>query len=109
MSLKPGSKTWIRRVQKLRHEELDQPLKWLYVSFADDAGFRGGVFVQAQGVLDAHTKISLLGINPGGEMLTIEIPPDATLPKKKYRNVLLDKATLELACGLLCNSNGEDI
>ncbi len=45
-------------------------LVWL--SFVDESGWLGGCIVEAQSLAVAVTKTHLLGINPGGEIASIE-------------------------------------
>lgn len=49
------------------------PLLWL--SFADDDGPRGVVLIEAEDVKDAAVKCWKLGINPGGQIMAVVIPP----------------------------------
>jgi len=40
---------------------------WWWLSFADkDLGFLGAVLVWAEDFKDAHLKVTMLGLNPGG-------------------------------------------
>lgn len=50
---------------------------WFYISFADDDGFLGGVYVEGRNEAEALLRSHALGINPGGEaMLVGPIPPE---------------------------------
>lgn len=53
------------------------PLRLFWLSFADDNGFRGAALVQGASLGDAVRRATALGINPGGEVLGPEYPPDA--------------------------------
>jgi hypothetical protein len=77
------------RMQQKLAEEMNEPEKWLYLSFADEK-FNGGVVIKAHGMMDAVTKTHALGINPGGQVISIEVP-DEHLPDEKFRNRLLSK------------------
>ena len=68
--------------------------EWLYCSYADYAGFRGAVFVKADGVINAALKVRLLGISPGGQMIAFPYPEES-LPPEEYRNKLLLESDLE--------------
>lgn len=71
--------------------------KIVYVSFATDVGWLGGVFVEAQDEMSAYVKVSLLGCNPGGEV-AMTPPVPAALVKLEYRDRLLtDSEDLERA------------
>lgn len=64
---------------------------WFYLSFANDDSFLGGVIVQADEMMLAHTQVGLLGINPGGSVIGHPIPKDHHVPEH-LRNRLLTKA-----------------
>ncbi len=54
-------------------------LVWL--SFADESGWLGGCVVETQSLAAAITKTHLLGINPGGEIESVEFDiADAEIP-----------------------------
>jgi hypothetical protein len=55
-------------------DEQKEPLWWL--SFADDAGFRGVVLVRGASDTKAIRLAHALGCNPGGEVLSAEIPDE---------------------------------
>jgi hypothetical protein len=66
-------------------------MTWFYLSFAGDDGWRGGAFVDGDTILEAVTMAGLLGINPGGEALVIEVPDglmDAKVPERDRRRLL---------------------
>jgi hypothetical protein len=86
-------KKFRERVAEVMREELKQPERWHYVSFADDK-FLGAVIIQAHGTADATMKCGLLGINPGGSVMCIAMPP-GTVPGDKWRNRLLSKAEVQ--------------
>ena len=74
---------------------MTQATRWWYLSFADEE-FKGAVFVRATGMLDAVREAHVLGINPGGEVIGIEIEDEtiAMLPAPEFRERLLTKADL---------------
>jgi hypothetical protein len=97
MKRKMTPKQFRSRVAVVMREELKQPERWHYVSFAGEK-FLGVVIIQAHGVGDATMKCGLLGINPGGEVMCVAMPDGivAQVPES-YRNRLLSKAeVLEL-------------
>lgn len=72
--------------------------QWAYCSYADEEGFRGGIFVRAQGVVSAALEVHRLGMSPGGEMIACPVDEN-NLPPEKWRNRLLTKDELESICG----------
>jgi hypothetical protein len=72
--------------------------KWFYLSYADEAGFRGGLYTFAHGPVEAMTRAGILGLSPGGEVYSFECPKDK-LPPPEFRERLLTKAELEAATG----------
>lgn len=80
--------------------------QWYWLSFADETGFLGGCAVQAN-FYEGNERLSYfaairrshsLGINPGGEVAMVMIPSIGKMPEK-YREVLLDKATIKNELG----------
>jgi hypothetical protein len=67
------------RVAEVLREELTQPEKVMWLSFADEGGFRGVIIIKAHGIADALTKCNVLGINPGGQVAGHEIPDEYAL------------------------------
>jgi hypothetical protein len=70
----------------------------MYLSFADDerGGFLGAAVIEARGMLDALTTANALGINPGGEVLTIDMPDgNIRFFPPEVRNKLLTRGDLE--------------
>lgn len=65
-----------------------------YLSFASEAGFLGGAFVHAHGIITAVDRANDLGINPGGEVLCWgPIPP----PEFDLMDRLLSKQEIDNA------------
>jgi hypothetical protein len=58
--------------------------------------------VEADTLPDALTRTCLLGINPGGEAMLIEVPAGTTdgMPSE-FRDVLLSRADLDALDGML--------
>jgi hypothetical protein len=69
----------------------ETPSGWWYLSFADDERFRGACVVEASDFLSAVMVTHVHRINPGGQVLGGEIPPDR-IPAERFRNRLLSKA-----------------
>ena len=91
------SSEWNRLTEAVATES-QEPERWLYVSFADEDGFRGAVVVRARGIVTALARCHLLGINPGGEALGVEVPPDE-LPAPEYRERLIKPKEMEKVFG----------
>lgn len=89
-----------RRALVLEAEERKGPLGLWYLSFASEEGFLGGCVVEAYGINTAITKAHELGINPGGEVMSMEIDP-TKLAAGDFRNRLLNKAQLTEVFGPL--------
>jgi hypothetical protein len=51
-------------------------MRWFYVSFAGDEGFRGVVHIDASDEDAVLERTNELEVNPGGEMLILAIPDD---------------------------------
>lgn len=65
----------------------------LYCSCVGEEGFRGVFIVRATSLRRAVKVANRLGINPGGEIMAIVVPPDiaAHPATRKYVNRLLTK------------------
>jgi hypothetical protein len=63
------------RIDTVLRGEMDSPMQWHYVSFADKV-FHGVVIIQAHGITDALTKCNILGINPGGQVMAVPMPDE---------------------------------
>ena len=73
----PGSPEWYARVASMLAEEAAQPMRWWYMSFVDPElpeghRFLGGILIEARGPTEAMLKSHHQGINPGGEVATME-------------------------------------
>ena len=96
--MEPGSPEWKARRAQLLTDELGQPLRWFYISFADDDSFRGAVIVKAPGEAHAIQASHRLGINPGGQAAIFKVPDGAPVPPAAV-NRLLSKRDLEVLFG----------
>lgn len=74
----PGTDEWLAAVERSRIEDTSET-GWWYLSFADPnrptgTQFLGGLYIDAPSLPDALTKSHLLGLNPGGEVMFVEMP-----------------------------------
>lgn len=99
-TLTPGSPEWHERAKKLLTEESEQSMRWFYLSFADDNGFLGAIYIEARGFVSAVEMTKFLGINPGGEVMGVEVPVEY-LPPEDKREILLSKEDMEKCFGKL--------
>lgn len=83
-----------RRAEVLR-KEFAEPEGWMYLSFADEK-FRGVVVIKAHGLVDAISRTHALGINPGGQVMGVDMPDEivAQVPED-CRTRLLTKAEVQ--------------
>lgn len=73
------------RVHTILEEESHQPPGWWYLSYATEAGFVGGVIVEARGFTSAVMLVNLLSIRPGpGQVMGLPLPPEK-VPPDSYR------------------------
>jgi len=49
---------------------------WWYLSYADEKGFRGAVYVEGDGFLDACQESHRRQLSPGGQVKGAMVPPD---------------------------------
>ena len=87
-----------KRMMELLEQESTQPLKWWYLSFAGPEGSRGVVLVEARGFASAVMYCNQLRINPGGEVMGVEIPPEK-IPDERFTYRLLNRAEVEECWG----------
>jgi hypothetical protein len=69
-------------------------LPWHWMSFADEGTCLGVVLIRARNMLEAVTLAHRLKINPGGQVLSYEMPEDYEVPDE-FANRLLSKADIE--------------
>jgi hypothetical protein len=77
----------------------------LWMSFADPGRpvgqrFLGVIIIDAPGLATATTMTHTMGINPGGEIQSMEIPEDLEI-KPFWKNRLLTKAECEMVDDIL--------
>lgn len=70
-------------------------MNWWWLSFADQTRpkgnqFLGVVIIEAITLDQAITQSHLRGLNPGGEILSFQIPYDR-IPDEQFRNRLLSR------------------
>jgi hypothetical protein len=66
---------------------------WWWLSFADETAekgsqFRGAVIVRGSDIVDAVRNAHMYGINPSGQVLGKDIPPDLVVPDWAQRKLL---------------------
>jgi len=92
----PGSPEWKARRAQILTDELRQPLRWWYLSYADDDGFRGGLLLEAHGELHAIELAQRLNLSPGGQVLILEVPSEVAVTlQDESKGRLLSKPELE--------------
>jgi hypothetical protein len=100
-----------RTAERLAEESVN-PEHWMYFSFSkdkEDGGFQGAIFIKTKGIVHARIWMARQGINPKGEMLGTSYPESMMIPSEEYRNRLLTKKELELACGELNKTDGTPV
>jgi hypothetical protein len=85
-----------RVLDMVQEELLHNTLQLWYLSYATEEKFLGGVFILAFGPLSAAMRSQAQGLNPGGEVMMIEVPKIKE-PEYKYWNRLLTKAEIQRA------------
>jgi hypothetical protein len=86
----PSKKTLDDKIYEARHaqvlaREAKEPLRWFYLSFADN-GFLGATVVRAHGVVSASKEAFEHGCNPGGDVLAIAMEDGDPVPDEiRYR------------------------
>ena len=63
----------VKSMNRLMSQEKTKPKKLLWLSFGDADGFRGAVITKERGIMTAIVRTRQLGINPGGEVLCLEM------------------------------------
>jgi hypothetical protein len=87
-----------RMVQMVNDEIRTKPARWMYLSYAGELGFNGGIIIEAHGMASAVARVHALNISPGGQVMGTDIPKEmeaTILPPPEFRNRLLTKAELE--------------
>jgi hypothetical protein len=96
----PGSPEWHAKVAAMRAAEALEPEQWFYLSFVDDVDgrkqFLGACVVRARGHTTAIDRAHSLGINPGGEVMSL---PTGQARGPLPINRLLSKAEMEAIDG----------
>ena len=64
----------------------------MYLSFADETGFLGAVFLHEQDIVSAQKEAWRLGINPGGEVMGLGPGP---MPPEEWVGRLLTREQIE--------------
>lgn len=85
------------RKQEVRErilEDMAGELRWWWLSFSGDDGFRGVCIVQAGGLVEAAATAARLDCNPGGDVLGMPLD-ERTIPGEYLRERLLSTEDLE--------------
>src|SRR5580658_1300853 len=95
-------RSWRARIVKLLRAELNQPERFWLLSFSkgkfSEGKWLGGIIIKAHGITDAMFKTHQLKINPGGEMMAIEIP-DEKVPPAEWHDQLLTRDQMDFLWG----------
>lgn len=89
-------KTLQRALELVSEEVLNNPLRLWYLSYATEEKFLGAFYVLAFGPVSAVMRVQALGTNPGGQVMTIEVPRDKQ-PPPEYWNRLLSREDVQAA------------
>lgn len=84
------------RLNKLFAQEGKEALGWWYLSYADEAGFRGGVYLQAHGPMEATYLSRHRHLSPGGQVFILKVPTQF-VPAEQFCNRLLTKEEVQAA------------
>ncbi len=83
------------RLALARAHNITAGMPWWYLSFADEGQFLGACLVQAPDALAAPARAHVLGINPGGQCMILEVTEIDKSPfTPEHRNRLLSKEEL---------------
>lgn len=85
-----------RALELVQEELLHNKLGLWYLSYADETKFRGAVYVLAFGPVSAVMRVQAEGINPGGEVMMVQVPKDK-YPEHKYWTRLLTMEEVQAA------------
>jgi hypothetical protein len=74
--IEPGSQEWKDRIDAFVRDEQRSPERLYYMSFVDEDNdrFLGAIVTRAHGPATALLKVNQLRINPGGQVVTIQMP-----------------------------------
>lgn len=91
-----------RRMEIYLAEEAN-PVRMIYMSFADDNGFLGGIFTRSKGLAHAMKETHEKGINPGGEIQSTIVPSFAEkdVPEHAIDRLLSKQEMTELFGSLI--------
>lgn len=103
----PGSPEWHARLDALHAKEQSKPLRWWYISIANDEGFIGGLHLRARGPATIREKLVALGILPAPVETAMfplpvderQFPPGRLDQVRAVEDKLLSKAEMEVAFG----------
>ena len=85
----------IQRYLQMQAEEAKNPLSQWWLSFCDPdlpegSQFLGAVCIDAHGLADATHRVTVAGLNPGGEIMAVQIPEGRRVADS-HCNRILDK------------------
>lgn len=84
------------RATQLLKEELLQPERVFYVSFASPTAFLGGIVMRGHGITDIIMRSHELHINPGGQALCFALPPEVVPPESYFNRLLTKEEVFEM-------------
>jgi hypothetical protein len=84
-----GDEVTVKRAHEMRRAEVERgEIMWWFLTFGDEAGFRGACFVAAFGMMDAINQALLLEINPGGNVAAGPVSPEMEIPEGARKRLL---------------------
>jgi hypothetical protein len=98
-----------KKQRQFRHalvlaQEASEPEAWWWFSFSSPSGWLGGANIKCRGIASGLMIATLLGINPGGEVMAVKLlcteEEFEEMVPLDLRHRLLSKSELEAAGGL---------
>jgi threonine dehydrogenase-like Zn-dependent dehydrogenase len=86
-----------RAMRMVEEEVFKNPRGLWYLSYADDDGFRGGLYLEAHGPASAALRANMEKLSPGGEVMVIGPVPADKIPPQNFWNRLLTREELQQA------------
>jgi hypothetical protein len=80
-----------RARQLVADEVRTRPRGLWYLSYADEHGFRGAVYLEAHGPASAAIRSNIENLSPGGEVFIGGPVPSDCIPDRKFWNRLLTR------------------
>jgi hypothetical protein len=85
-----------------------EPMHLMFVSFAGDGQFVGGILVSARGPVDALSQIFERELYPGGEAAFMDAPDGETAPVEEMYK-LMTTADIKRVFGHVYDSRGNEM